>query len=121
MRTPVPISPGTSAERALLHHSQSLASQFGCAVVYDDVNGDLYAGPAVRLAQIDGLRHVVYVGSYTKLIGPALRVGFVAADAALVSRLVERKGLAVPSGSALLQCFLSRGPRRRAPQEHAGP
>ncbi len=85
----------------------SLAEQFGFAVVEDDVYGDLYAGPAVRLAQIDGLRHVIYVGSYTKLIGPALRVGFVAADAALVSRLVERKVLTVLSGSTLLECFVS--------------
>ena len=59
-------------------------SSYGFAVVEDDVYGDLYEGSAVRLAQIDGLRHVIYVGSYTKLIGPALRVGFVAADAALV-------------------------------------
>src|SRR2546429_1344800 len=54
---------------------RSLAEQFGFALVEDDVYGDLYAGSAVRLAQIDALRHVIYVGSYTKLIGPALRVG----------------------------------------------
>ena len=98
---------GSSAEPAHCHRILSLAEQFGFAVVEDDVYGDLYAGPAVRLAQIDGLRHVIYVGSYTKLIGPALRVGFVAADAALVSRLVERKLLTVLSGSTLLECFVS--------------
>jgi DNA-binding transcriptional MocR family regulator len=98
---------GSSAEPAHCHRILSLAEQFGFAVVEDDVYGDLYAGPAVRLAQIDGLRHVIYVGSYTKLIGPALRVGFVAADAALVSRLVERKVLTVLSGSTLLECFVS--------------
>jgi hypothetical protein len=53
------------------------------------VYGDLYEGPAVRLAQIDGLRHVIYVGSYTKLIGPALRVGFIVAEAAPESTSVE--------------------------------
>jgi DNA-binding transcriptional MocR family regulator len=61
----------------------------------------------VRLAQIDGLRHVIYVGSYTKLIGPSLRVGFIAADAGLVSQVIERKVLSVLSGSALLECFVS--------------
>jgi DNA-binding transcriptional MocR family regulator len=50
---------------------------------------------------------VIYVGSYTKLIGPSLRVGFVAADIALISQLVERKVLSVLSGSALLECFVS--------------
>jgi DNA-binding transcriptional MocR family regulator len=112
---------GSSAEPAHCHRILSLAEQFGFAVVEDDVYGDLYAGPAVRLAQIDGLRHVTYVGSYTKLIGPALRVGFVAADAALVSRLVERKVLTVLSGSTLLECFVSEvldGGRYKKHVEH---
>jgi DNA-binding transcriptional MocR family regulator len=98
---------GSSAEPANCHRVLSLAEQFGFAVIEDDVYGDLYEGSGVRLAQIDGLRHVVYVGSYTKLIGPALRVGYLAADAALVSQLVERKVLSVLSGSSLLEAFVS--------------
>jgi len=98
---------GSSADPAHCHRILSLAEKFGLAVVEDDVYGDLYEGSAVRLAQIDGLRHVIYVGSYTKLIGPSLRVGFVAADAALISQLVERKVLSVLSGSTLLECFVS--------------
>jgi DNA-binding transcriptional MocR family regulator len=57
----------------------------------------------VWLGQIDGVRHVIHVGSFTKLIGKALRVGFVAADPALIAQLVERKVLSVLSGSALLE------------------
>jgi len=98
---------GSSAEPANSHRVLSLAEQYGFAVIEDDVYGDLYEGSGVRLAQIDGLRHVIYVGSYTKLIGPSLRVGFVAADAALISQLVERKVLSVLSGSALLEAFVS--------------
>ena len=98
---------GSSAEPSHCHRVLSLAEQFGFAVVEDDVYGDLYEGAAVRLAQIDGLRHVIYVGSYSKLIGPALRVGFIAADAALVARVVERKVLSVLSGSSLLESFVS--------------
>jgi DNA-binding transcriptional MocR family regulator len=98
---------GSSADPAHCHRILSLAEQFGFALVEDDVYGDLYEGPAVRLAQIDGLRHVIYVGSYSKLIGPSLRVGFVAADAALSARLVERKILSVLLGSTLLECFVS--------------
>ncbi len=67
---------GTNTEPSVCHRILSLAETYGLAIVEDDIYGDLYDGPAVRLAQIDGLRHVVYVGSFTKLIGPALRVGF---------------------------------------------
>src|SRR5215831_16746301 len=106
MQTLVHNPTGSSADPAHCHRILSLAEQYGFAVVEDDVYGDLYEGPAVRLAQIDGLRHVIYVGSFTKLIGPALRVGFVAADAALVGQLTERKLLSVLSGSTLLECFV---------------
>ncbi|HXZ60918.1 MAG TPA: PLP-dependent aminotransferase family protein [Steroidobacteraceae bacterium] len=98
---------GSSADPAACHRILSLAEQYGFAVVEDDVYGDLHEGPAVRLAQIDGLRHVIYVGSYSKLIGPALRVGYVAADTQLVAQLVERKVLSVLSGSSLLESFVS--------------
>ena len=98
---------GMSADPANCHRVLTLAERFGFAVIEDDVYGDLYEGSAVRLAQIDGLRHVIYVGSYTKLIGPSLRVGFVAADTALTAQLVERKLLSVLSGSALLEAFVS--------------
>jgi DNA-binding transcriptional MocR family regulator len=98
---------GSNSEPANCHRVLSLAEQFGFAIIEDDVYGDLYDGPAVRLAQIDGLRHVIYVNSFTKLIGPALRVGFVAADPALIAQIVERKVLSVLSGSALLESFVA--------------
>ncbi len=63
--------------------------------------------PAVRLAQLDGLKHVIYVGSFTKLLGPALRLGFVAADSRVIAQIVERKVLSVLSGSALLESITS--------------
>jgi len=107
MQTLVHNPTGSSADPAHCHRILSLAEQYGFAVVEDDVYGDLYEGSAVRLAQIDGLRHVIYVGSYTKLIGPAVRVGFVAADLPLVARLIERKVLSVLSGSTLLECYVS--------------
>lgn len=112
---------GSSADPAHCHRILSLAEQYGFAVVEDDVYGDLYEGPAVRLAQIDGLRHVIYVGSYTKLIGPALRVGYVAADSQLIAQLVERKVLSVLSGSTLLESFVSEvldGGRYKRHVEH---
>jgi DNA-binding transcriptional MocR family regulator len=98
---------GTNADPAVCHRLLSLAETYGFAVIEDDAYGDLYEGPGVRLAQIDGLRHVVYLGSFTKLVGPTLRLGFVAADTRIVAQLLERKVLSVLSGSALLESIVS--------------
>jgi DNA-binding transcriptional MocR family regulator len=98
---------GSNTPPAACHRVLSLAEQYRFAIIEDDVYGELHEGPAVRLAQIDGLRNVIYLSSFTKLIGPSLRVGFIAADAGLVSQLVERKVLSVLSGSSLLEGFVS--------------
>jgi len=98
---------GSNTEPAVCHRILSFAEQFGFAIVEDDVYGDLHTGPAVRLAQIDGLRHVIFVSSFTKLIGPALRVGYIAADPGTIARLVERKVLSVLTHSALLESFVA--------------
>jgi DNA-binding transcriptional MocR family regulator len=94
-------------EAARAHRLLSLAEQYGFTIIEDDVYGDLYEGPAVRLAQIDGLRNVVYVGSFTKLIGPSLRVGFVACQPALIAQLIQRKVLSVLSGSTLIEAVIA--------------
>jgi DNA-binding transcriptional MocR family regulator len=98
---------GTSIDARCAHRLLSLAEQFGFTIIEDDIYGDLYEGPAVRLAQIDGFRHVVYVGSFTKLIAPAVRVGFVATHPALAAQLVQRKVLAVLTGSTLPEAIVA--------------
>jgi DNA-binding transcriptional MocR family regulator len=98
---------GTSMEASRAHRLLSLAEQYGFTIIEDDIYGDLYDGPAVRLAQIDGFRHVVYVGSFTKLIGPSLRVGFIATHPGLIAELIQRKVLAVLSGSTLTEAIVA--------------
>jgi DNA-binding transcriptional MocR family regulator len=98
---------GSNTEPAVSHRLLTLAETYGFVLIEDDVYGDLYEGPGVRLAQIDGLRHVIYVGSFTKLIGPSMRLGFIAADAGVIAQLVEQKLLAVLSGSALLESLVN--------------
>jgi DNA-binding transcriptional MocR family regulator len=98
---------GSNTDPATCHRLLTLAETYGFALIEDDVYGDLYEGPCVRLAQIDGLRHVIYIGSFSKLVGPSLRLGFVAAEAGVVAQLVERKLLSVLSGSSLLESLLT--------------
>lgn len=98
---------GSSLPAPQCHRILSLAEQHGFAIVEDDVYGDLCEGPAVRLAQMDGLRNVIHVGSFSKLIGPAIRVGFVAGEAQLIAQLTERKLLSTLSGSSLLESVVA--------------
>lgn len=61
-----------------------LAEEFDLTLVEDDVYGDLSppsrAGQFSRLATLDQLRRVIYIGSFSKTLGAGLRIGFVAAN-----------------------------------------
>lgn len=62
-------------------------------VIEDDYDSEFrFAGaPLTALAGIDGTGRVIYLGTFSKTLFPALRVGFVVAPAALVERLVAAR------------------------------
>jgi DNA-binding transcriptional MocR family regulator len=94
-----------------------LAEAHDLLVVEDDSYGWLAPPHATRMAQLDGLRRTVYVSGFSKILAPQWRVGFLAAPAALVERLVDTKLLAAltspgPLEQAIALC-LEQGLLRR--------
>jgi DNA-binding transcriptional MocR family regulator len=90
---------GTSISAACAHRLLQLAEQYGFALVEDDVYGDLHPGRALRLASLDQLRRVIYLGGFSKTLAANLRVGFIAAAPELAARLADLKmltGLTTP-------------------------
>lgn len=98
---------GTTISPAKCHRLLTLAERHDAVIVEDDAYGDLAEPGALRLAQIDGLQRVLHVGSFTKTLSPGFRVGFVAAPAGLVPRLVEEKLLSVLSAPALPEAVVA--------------
>jgi DNA-binding transcriptional MocR family regulator len=86
---------GSSISAANCHRLLSLAEQHDIAVIEDDVYGAIVAKGATRLAQLDGLRRTYYVASFSKLLSPALRVGFMAVPRSAVEPIVGQKVLSV--------------------------
>ena len=77
-----------------------LARQHRIAILEDDYDHEFhYEGrPVLPLASVDTAGVVVYIGTLSKLLAPGLRIGFVWAPAALLSRLsalrvlIDRQG-----------------------------
>jgi DNA-binding transcriptional MocR family regulator len=97
---------GTSASAANCHGVLKIAERYDFLVTEDHIFSDLAGPNAVSLAQIDELQRVIYVGSFTKLLGPGLRVGYIAARTALLAPFIEAKILNVLTGSALCEVVL---------------
>ena len=85
-----------------------LAAAYDFPIVEDDCYADLlWEGerpPAVRALDEDG--RVIYCGSFSKSIAPALRVGYIVADWTVLSRLLSLKDDA--GSGALEQMTLRR-------------
>jgi GntR family transcriptional regulator/MocR family aminotransferase len=83
----------------------ALADQYEIPILEDDFAGDLrYDGhiqPAIKALDPGG--RVIYLGTFSKMLMPGLRVGFLAAEGPVLSRLVQLKRLTDLTTSPLLQ------------------
>ena len=71
-----------------------LSDQYGVAIFEDDCYADLVwegARPPSIRALDDGGGHVIYCGSFSKSIAPALRIGYIVADVSVILQLLALK------------------------------
>ena len=85
---------GTSLTHAQTHRLLAIAEQFDFWIVEDDIYRELAAGSDPSLAAMDGLRRVIRVGSFSKTLSPALRVGSISASTSLMPEIARVKMLA---------------------------
>ena len=96
---------GTGLSAAKAFQVLRLAEEFDFRIVEDDIYCDLHPGPSaaptVRLAALDQLSRVVYLGGFSKTLAPNLRVGFIACDPPLARALTDLKALVGLTGSEI--------------------
>ena len=98
---------GYSLTPASAHRILQLANQFDFCVVEDDTYSHFASDHATRLCALDGLQRTIYVGGFAKILAPNWRVGYMAAPAHLVERLLDTKLLSTLTTPALLEKALA--------------
>lgn len=117
-----PTSTGISSAKA--YQLLRIAEEFDFTVVEDDIYGDLHPGPSlqpcIRVAALDQLRRVIYLGGFSKTLAASLRVGFIACEGELARRLTDLKMLigltSAELGERIVYRVLSEGHYRRHQQ-----
>ncbi|MEA1673957.1 PLP-dependent aminotransferase family protein [Nitrospirillum sp. BR 11163] len=82
----------------------------GAWVVEDDYDGEYrYGGrPLTPLHTLDGGRRVLYLGTFSKVLAPGLRLGYLIVPPALVGRFTDAKWMQDRGAPALTQQTLAR-------------
>jgi len=93
-----PTTVALSAKRRM--HLLQLAEQYNFAVIEDDYDYDFHYSnaPILPLASNDYNGNVIYIGGFTKIIAPVMRIGYLIApkdfidEAAQLRRIIDRQG-----------------------------
>lgn len=86
------------------------ARDTGGVIIEDDYNGELRyrARPIPAMQGLDGGRNVVYLGSFSKLLLPSVRIGYMALPERLLEQYRARAGRYNQTASKVEQLALSR-------------
>jgi DNA-binding transcriptional MocR family regulator len=85
-----------------------LAARHDFMILEDDIYGDLQGRHSPRLASLDDGRRVIYVGGFSKTLAASLRVGFIAAQPALIRELRDIKALTGLASAELCERVVAR-------------
>jgi DNA-binding transcriptional MocR family regulator len=111
----------TSLSAAKAFQVLKIAEQHDFTIVEDDIYCDMHPGtavqPATRIAALDQLNRVIYLGGFSKTLAANLRVGFIAASHELAKHLSDRKMLSTLTtteiGERVVYKVLSEGHYRK--------
>jgi DNA-binding transcriptional MocR family regulator len=111
----------TSLSAAKAFQILKIAEQHDFTIVEDDIYCDLHPGsavqPATRIAALDQLDRVIYLGGFSKTLAANLRVGFIATSVEMARRLSNRKMLTTLTtsdiGERIVYKILSEGHYRK--------
>ncbi|MHA7059155.1 MocR-like pyridoxine biosynthesis transcription factor PdxR [Aquimarina sp. M1] len=97
-----------SAERRM--HLLSLAQHYHFAIIEDDYDYDFHYNnaPILPLASNDTQGNVIYIGGFTKIIAPALRIGYFIAPKEVVDEAARLRRILDRQGDTLLEQTLAR-------------
>ncbi|MFA9440847.1 PLP-dependent aminotransferase family protein [Uliginosibacterium sp. sgz301328] len=99
---------GSNLSPATAYRVLQTAERHDFLIVEDDTYGDLSPAAATRLASLDQLNRVMFVGSFSKTLSSNVRVGFVASSPALAEQLADIKLLTAVSTSEFTEQIIHR-------------
>ncbi len=99
----------------------ALAGERGFAVIEDDYDNEFhYQGrPILPLASADAAGSVIYLGTMSKVLAPALRIGYLVAPPAVAQRITAFRTITDGQGDPVTECAVAELLEEGEIQRHA--
>lgn len=82
-----------------------LALKYNFAIIEDDYDYDFHysSSPLLPLASLNHHEHVIYVGSFSKIFAPAIRIGYVVSSSRVIKELSRIRGIIDRQGDPVME------------------
>jgi len=87
----------------------SLSNRYGFTIIEDDYDNEFHfgEGPILPVCSDENLENFIYIGTMSKIVAPALRIGYLATSRALITKIANlRKIIDVQGDNIMAQAVL---------------
>lgn len=98
-----------------------LSNRYGFAIIEDDYDHEYHFGvrSLLPLAGQEEAANVIYIGSLSKLVAPAIRLGFVSGPPAFIASVARLRGIIDRQGDVIMELALAELMESGAINRHA--
>ena len=82
---------GATLSLSTAHQLLKLIDQSNLIVIEDDIFSDFEYTPAPRLAALDNLSRVIFIGSFSKTLSASIRCGYIVAKPEWIDQIADLK------------------------------
>ncbi len=82
-----------------------LSQQYNFTIIEDDYDSEFHFGqrPMMPISALDGAINCIYIGTFSKLIAPSIRVGYLVANAELVDKISSLRQIIDIQGDSIME------------------
>ena len=82
-----------------------LSNRYNFTIIEDDYDHEFHFGirPLLPVGSLQHIKNYVYLGTFSKIVAPALRIGFLATDISLINKVAELREIIDGQGDVIME------------------
>lgn len=83
----------------------ALSNTYGFTIIEDDYDNEFHFGqrPVLPVCSLENVQHYIYIGTMSKIVAPALRIGYLASSRQFVDKVRELRRIIDVQGDSIME------------------